>query len=252
MLPKVLREQTTIVAPKKEIFKLSAQYVSGVPEYIPQPDPDMKIGDKRAWILEEFHRRGEEKIIMLDDDLRFATRISETDWHLREIKGEELIPEFERIAERLSPETPHAGFGQRQGNNQLEEVGWKSPGKMCYALGYYLPVVIKECVFRRIALREDMELALQLLVKGYPNAVYHTTVVDQRGYDKPGGTSFERTVEISNAEAHKLKELFPSYVSTVERAYKASTPRVEVIVQWQKALEDGRRYRAQIEATAVS
>jgi hypothetical protein len=242
-LPASLRERTSVVCPKKEVFKLSAQYVTGIPEYVAQPDSDWKIAEKRAWILEEWHRRGYEKIIMLDDDLRFATRVSENDWHLKEIRGEDLVPEFQRIEDKLGPEFPHVGFGQRQGNNQLEEVGWRSPGKMCYALGYYLPVVLKECELRRIALREDMELSLQLLLKGYPNAIWTTTVVDQRGYDKPGGTSNERTVEISNAEARRLAELFPGYVSTVERAYKASVPRIEVVVQWQKALEDGQRRR---------
>jgi hypothetical protein len=210
---------------------------------IPQPDPNWKISDKRAWILEHWFAEGFDKIIMLDDDLRFATRVTENDWHLKEIRGEELAAEFNRIEEKLGPEFPHVGFGQRQGNNQLEEVGWRSPGKMCYALGYYLPVVLKECVLRRIALREDMELSLQLLLKGYANAVWQTTVVDQRGYDWPGGTKDERTVEISNSEAKKLAGLFPGYVSTVERAYKSSVPRVEVVVQWKKALEDGQRLR---------
>jgi hypothetical protein len=210
----------------------------------PQPDPAWRIHEKRAWILEHWFAEGFDKIIMLDDDLRFATRMNENDWHLKEIQGNDLAAEFNRIEEKLGPEFPHVGFGQRQGNNQLEEVGWRSPGKMCYALGYYLPTVLKECVLRRIALREDMELSLQLLVKGYPNAVWQTTVVDQRGYDWPGGTKDERTVEISNAEAKKLADLFPNYVSTVERAYKSSVPRVEVVVQWKKALEDGQRLRA--------
>jgi hypothetical protein len=186
---------------------------------------------------------------MLDDDLRFATRISESDWHLREIKGEELSIQFQRLEEKLGPEFPHVGFGPRQGNNQLEEVGWKSPGKMCYALGYYLPVVLKECELGRIHLREDMELSLQLLLKGYPNAILTETTVDQRGYDKPGGTSSERSVEHSNAEAKKLEAMFPQYVSTVERAYKASLPRIEVVVQWAKALQDGQARRASIQAS---
>ena len=238
-----LIRRTTIVCPKKEYnhFRgLRTDY-----DVVAQPDPDMKIAEKRAWIMEEWHRQGHEKIIMLDDDLRFATRKSEGDWKLKEIIGDDLIPEFKRIEEKLGPDCPHAGFGQRQGNNRLESVGWKSPGKIVYALGYYLPVVVKECKFGRVNLREDMELALQLLLKGYSNAVWNTTVVDQREYGKGGGTSNERTVEISNAEAQKLASLFPGYVSTVEREYKASTPRIEVVIQWQKALEDGQRRRTQ-------
>lgn len=236
-----LIKNTTLVCPKKEVFKLSGLRDDLKVEA--QPDDTWKIHQKRAWILAEWGRRGYDKIIMLDDDLRFATRISIDDWHLREIRGGELLLEFNRLEEKLGPDYPHVGFGPRQGNNQLEEVGWKSPGKMCYALGYYLPVVLKECELGRIHLREDMELSLQLLLKGYPNAILTEVTVDQRGYDKPGGTSDERTVELSNAEAKKLAAMFPGYVSTVERQYKASLPRIEVMVQWMKALEDGKRAR---------
>jgi len=208
-----------------------------------QPDPSWTIAQKRKWIIEEWATMGYEKIIMLDDDLRFATRMSDTDWHLKEIRGKELIPEFERLELMLSREVPHVGFGPRQGNNTMEEVGWKSPGKMCYSLGYYLPVVAQEVELGRIETREDMDVTLQLLRKGYPNAIWHTTVNDQRKFDAPGGATDERTMERSNDDAIKLSELHPGYVSTVKKDYKASVPRVEVIVQWQKALEDGVRSR---------
>lgn len=238
-LPKELREITTIIAPKKELFKLSSMFIDSPPEYVAQPDPEWTIAQKRSWIFQWANEQGYDKIIMLDDDLRFSTRISDDDWHLREIAGSELLPEFERIRDKLGPEFPHVGFGQRQGNQTLTEVGWKSPGKMCYALAYHVPTVLKECEFNRIALREDMELSLQLLLKGYPNAIWTQTVVDQRKFDAPGGCSSERTIEKSNAEAMKLVELFPDYVSVVERSYKASVPRIEVVCQWQRALQAG-------------
>ena len=50
--------------------------------------------------------------------------------------------------------------------------------------------------------------------------------------------------QISNAEARKLAELFPDYVSVVQRDYNASVPRLEVVVQWQRALEEGQRRRS--------
>jgi hypothetical protein len=255
--PKELREITTVVAPQKEMFKLSKMYFDHQPEYVAQPDPDWTIAEKRAWIFQWAHEQGYDKIFMLDDDLRFSTRISEGDWHLREIAGKELMPEFERIRDKLGPEFPHVGLGQRQGNQTLKEVGWKVPGKMCYALGYHVPTVMKECIFNRVALREDMELSLQLLLKGYPNAIWTQTVTDQREYgggkkfDKTGGCGIERTVEKSNAEAKKLAELFPGYVSITQREYEASIPRLEVIVQWQKALQDGLAKRASTKASSV-
>jgi hypothetical protein len=109
---------------------------------------------------------------------------------------------------------------------------------MIYSLGYFLPIVVKECELGRIETREDMDITLQLLRKGYPNAVWHTTVNDQKS-NAPGGCSTYRTTESWNADAYKLQRLHPGYVSVVERTYEQST-RLEVICQWQRALEDGR------------
>jgi hypothetical protein len=149
------------------------------------------------------------------------------------------MPEFERIEEKLSPEFPHVGFGPRQGNNTLKDVGWKTPSRMIYSLGHFLPIVVKECELGRIETREDMDLTLQLLRKGYPNAVWGTTVADQRQYDAPGGATNERTIESSNADAYKLAQLHPGYVDVVEKPYSTSVPRKEVRCRWKKALEDG-------------
>ena len=245
--PTELRQCTTIVCPQKEVFTLSG--MDDFTKVIAQPDPNWTIAQKRKWIIEHWYKAGCTKILMLDDDLRFSTRISETDWHLKEIRGKDLIPEFERLAEKLSPEVPHVGFGPRQGNNNLEEVGWKTPGKMCYSLGYYLPIVATEVELGRIETREDMDITLQLLLKGYPNAVWQTTVNDQRKYDAPGGATNERTIESSNADAYKLVDLHPGYVSTTEKKYTASVPRIEVICQWGKAYEDGQRNRASKQTT---
>ena len=68
-----LKKHTTIVCPQREVFALS-----GHSEYLrveAQPDPDCTIAQKRRWIMEEWHRRGIEKIMMLDDDY-FATTVS--------------------------------------------------------------------------------------------------------------------------------------------------------------------------------
>jgi hypothetical protein len=244
--PRELRELTTIICPKKEHFAISGMDTGE--EVLAQPESVTTIARKRAWIMQDLCKeRGWDKILMLDDDLRFATRISEGDWHLREVKGKELIPDIERIRDKLGDEFPHVGFGVRQGNNRLTEVGWKTPGKMCYSLGYYLPVVLKEAHPFILETREDMILSLQLLLKGYPNAIWNTTVVDQKEFGGTGGAAIERTMERSNDDAEKFAQLFPGYVSVVQKAYKSSIPRKEVMVQWVKALENGRRIRATTE-----
>jgi hypothetical protein len=238
-LPRELRKRTTIVCPESEAVALSYEHADV--EIVVQPDPAWAISRKRAWIMRTWLEAGYDKIIMLDDDLTFSTRISKNGTRLRPIRGEELILEFERLANKLGPACPHVGFGPRQLNHK-KKAGWQSPGKMVYSLGYFLPIVVKECELGRIETREDYDVNLQLLRKGYANAVWHTTVTDQREFDAPGGATDERTIERSNADAYKLAELHPGYVRVEHKSYKKSVPRLEPICQWKKALEDGRKY----------
>src|SRR5262245_48041327 len=93
-LPSELRKRTTLVCPKREASGLYRLYPDV--EIVVEPYPNMKLAQKREWIVHEWFKCGYDKILLLDDDLSFATRISEDDWHLRTIQGEELIPEFER------------------------------------------------------------------------------------------------------------------------------------------------------------
>jgi hypothetical protein len=237
-LPPELRKRTTLVCPKHEGVRLASLYEDV--EIVVQPESVLTIAKKREWIVREWLRAGYDKIIMLDDDLTFFTRKRPNDTRLWPIQGDALIPEFKRIEDKLGPDFPHVGFDQRKGNNWHKQGGWKSPGKICTTLGYYLPVVSK-CRFDLVEVREDYCVALQLLLKGYPNAVWTETAVNWL-YDAPGGISTQRTVEKSNAEARKLKALFPDYVSVVQRNYKA-VPRLETMCQWKKALEYGLKHR---------
>lgn len=251
-LPKELMSRTTLVCPQKEygyLRSLREDY-----DVVVQPNPDWYLPEKRDWVIQEWVRRGCDKVVLLDDDLRFAIRKSKDDWHLRPITSEELIAEFQRLEDKLGPEFPHVGFAQRQGNNVIQEAGWKIPGKQVCMMAYYLPIVAKEVKWDLVVCRGDMCATLQLLLKGYPNAVWTETVHDQRQFDAPGGCSRYRTVEMLNSEARKFANLFPGYVSIAEKEYnkgtsksdkKDSAIRLELIIQWQKALMEGQRVRDQ-------
>jgi hypothetical protein len=237
-LPRELLKRTTLVCPRREASELCRLYKDV--EIVIEPYPNMKIAQARQWIVQTWFRSGYTKIIMLDDDLVFATRISADDWHL---EGEELIPEFQRIEDKLGPACPHAGFGVRQ-NNHVAGQGWKIAARMCHSLAYYLPIAAKEARFDVIALREDFAFTLQLLLKGHCNAVWNETVVNQVT-DAPGGCSTYRDPEMNNTEAEKLAALFPGYVRVVPKGYRDG-PRLEVHCQWQKALRDGRSQKINI------
>src|SRR5262250_1483236 len=137
VVPRELLSRTTLVCPQQEQRRLAR--LDDDIEVIAQPDANMRIAAKRAWIVQWCLDRGFEKILMLDDDLVFSTRKGPDVKGLRKIRGKELLREFDRLEEKLSRECPHVGFGARQGNDKLEEVGWQSPGRMRCVLAYFLP-----------------------------------------------------------------------------------------------------------------
>lgn len=220
--------RVVLVATRKEAKKLERKWE--VPVLV-QPDEVTNIAQKRAWIIEQCRY---ERMIMLDDDLRFCFR--------PDFKVPKLItvpPDHEgACAEWLNIERAlefyaHVGMGARMGA-QSKQFKWQFNTRMMYVLGYQTRVIQKECNLGSIRTREDMDYTLQLLQKGYRNLVNYRLLVDQT-YAKAGGMTEERTIERSNKDAFKLAKRFPGLVATKEKEYKQSIPRVEVVVAWRKA-----------------
>lgn len=235
-LPDELKSKTSIVAPQSETFFHRNNHP--LCEVIPQPDPKMGIAEKRKWIM---GIATDDKIVMLDDDLRFAMRREDDPGKFRKAEPADVLKAFAELEEALSEEIPHAGFSVRGSGigDAAKRGGWQTTGKrMIYSLGYHVPTVKEHAIFGRIENHEDMDICLQLLTKGFPNAVNFSFVTDQ-AFGKAGGCTDERTVESNNVGSYRLAELFPDYVKVSEKDYKASVPRIEVVVQWQKALQFG-------------
>lgn len=227
-LPPAWQDRTTFVVDPQDEAVLERTVQRG---YILVHPPEITtIAQKRAWLLRTFPA---EHIVMLDDDLTFHIRQSPEDAQLSPATPEEVGVGLQALLQQLQTGYVHAGFSPRQ-NNNTRPAGWIENTRMMYVLGYHVPTVQAECELGRIEHREDIDLTLQLLQKGYKNAVLTTLCVDQR-YNNPGGASVHRTMEASNADAERLAELFPGLVKVVERAYKGSVPRKEVICYWQKA-----------------
>jgi hypothetical protein len=58
-----------------------------------------------------------------------------------------------------------------------------------------------------------------------------------------GGVKSQRKFSSSNDDAELLASWFPKFVKVVERAYKQSVPRKEVVVAWKKAYAYGAERR---------
>lgn len=246
-LPPELQEQAIIVCPKDEIGRhdVECRYDKIKTNFLAQPDDIKFIADKRKWIVEQCP---EDKLVMLDDDLRFAVRREDNPGLFRKATNEDVLTAFKELAEILSEETPHAGFAARGMSigDAAKRGGWQESKRAMYVLGFYLPIARFWAEWGRIRIREDFDITLQLLSMGFPNRVNYSFVTDQKAFTPGGGDSpLERTVDISNAAARQLQELHPDYVTLSEKTFANSPSRTEVIIQWIKAYEDGKRFRIQ-------
>lgn len=249
-LSAALRKITVIVCPEKEV----RYHQSNHPQctVVAQPDPEWLIYQKRRWIMENAKKVfGTDKLVMLDDDLRFCLRREDDPKKFLTATPVQTERAFKELEEQLSPATPHAGFAARGGgiSAAAQRGGWQQAKRMMYVLGYHVPTVMKNCDPFRIETREDMDVSLQLLRKGLPNVVNYSFVVDQK-FGSPGGASLERDFERANRDAERLAELHPGFVRVVQKAdigrglSEAARTRLEVVVQWQKALQSGQQHGA--------
>src|SRR3990167_54603 len=177
-LPKQLYHKVYLVCPEKEKFWHQQNHSQITVNT--QPDPDMGISAKRKWIIDT---TDDEKIVMLDDDLRFAYRRTDNPTLFRKAEEADLLEAFQQLENILSPEIPHAGFAVRgSGIGAAAQVGgWQTTGKRAmYSLAYYLPTVKANAEFGRLSTHEDIDVTLQLLRKGFPNAINFSFVTDQK------------------------------------------------------------------------
>lgn len=241
-LSKKVREETVFVCDARDARRLS---FLGTINTMIVPESVRTIADKMAWI---FQNIGEEKILLLDDDLRFSMH---RDWDgtgkITVASETEIDHFFGQIDEMLSL-YPAVGISCRQANyggrdydgktktwRHVEKDKVEKNGKLMYAIGYHVPTVLRECELNRIEYRADYDYILQLLRKGYENRCLLEFCVDQT-YNNPGGCSEQRTVERNNEDADKLVALHPGLVRVVEKEYKGSLHRKECVVSWKKAL----------------
>lgn len=237
-LPADLQIEAVLVCPESEAAAHRKEFP--YTEVLVQPEDIFSIGQKRQWIVERAKTEGIERVVMLDDDLRFAVRRVDDPGLFRKAEDEDILGAFAELAAILDAELPHAGFSARGAGigNSAKKGGWQLGKRMMYVLGYHVETVLNNAIFGRIDTHEDMDICLQLLSAGFPNMVNFSFVVDQK-FGSPGGCSDERTIEKSNADCEKLQSFHPEYVRVEEKTYIASTPRKEVVCSWQKAMYDG-------------
>ena len=232
--PPALHKYVWLCCVAEEMSPLMA--ATGHDQFFTQPSAVTTIHQKREFIMQWCKKKGVEKVMMLDDDMF---------WQARGLKG--LIKEYAtekhivgamKEMSKLLGEFAHAGFSSRLGNNRVAS-DYARTTRMMHSLGYNVAAYHEAGArFDRVHGKEDFDVTLQLLKKGYDNVVVYHTCISPGKYDAPGGCSTERTLETANANAQKLKDFHPDHVSVVHKEFK-NNPRLEVMMKWKKAFEHG-------------
>ena len=198
------------------------------------------IAATRRWIGEEARRRGEDRFIMLDDDIKFLIRKSPEVWNLREATVSETETML-RVVWDLLDRYGHVGISAREGQAHMglgDVTDVSENTRTLRALAYRTEDFLS-VEHGRVDVMEDFDVNLQLLRRGIPNANTIYFAQGQRMTNAPGGCSTYRDHEVHERSAHRLAELHEPFVRTRQKKNKTDRDgfgtRTEVTIYWKRA-----------------
>lgn len=203
------------------------------------------IGETRLWIGRIAQAWGLEKFVMLDDDLRFFTRIDEHGTKLRKSTQEDTLDMLRAVEGVLDSGCALAGISARQGNNHAGEGprpllahNTRTNGATGVRTKEFLSVE-----HNRVKVMEDFDVSIQLLRAGHENATVFYWAYDQNQTNAVGGCSSYRTHAIQHESAVKLQELHGEKLVRLRQKQNKTGgefgTRTEVTVYWKKAAAEG-------------
>lgn len=199
--------------------------------------PDIGIGKTRQWIIDN---SPDPHVLMLDDDLVFATRRADDPTKFTPSTEKDKIDMFTEVDHLMKTGVVHGGIATREGGNR-DTALYKFNSRALRALFYNTDVMKKHGVrFDRIKYMEDFDVALQLLTLNEASLIVNSWVHNQGGSNTDGGCSGTRTKEAQAEAAHGLKALHPDFVTVVEKTTKTAWgggTRTDVRIQWKRAYE---------------
>lgn len=178
-----------------------------------------------------------DKVLMLDDDLNNWAERVEVGGKVKFLRSYTAPLMAVRYVDQLLDTCTHAAIGHRQMANTQPflNIG----GRALRALAYRADTVRDMGLRYELEVMEDFEMTLKLLTRGHANAIFYGVVQDQKGSDMPGGCQGLRTLELHNECARRLAAMFPDYVKLKEVGGWDLGTRLDVTVQWKKALNHG-------------
>lgn len=195
------------------------------------------IGPTRQYILDTANT---DKLVMLDDDLRFDTRRSDAPNKFVPSTPADVDAMFAKLDEVIGKAHPHGSITAREGGNRYT-TAFLHNTRMLRALAYHVPTFRKHGFrYDRLPVMEDFDVTLQMLRAGLSNIVINNWVQGQNMSGADGGCSTYRDMKMQAAGAMGLKKLHPDFVTVVEKTTKnawGGATRLDVIIGWKKAYE---------------
>lgn len=228
-LPLPIQQHTKLVVPWEE----RAAYEKHYPIYT-SPIVVRDVAKARQWLANTVP----EKMLMLDDDLTFATRRVDNPTRFNNATPAEIEETVAHIFTLLT-DYAHVGMASREGGNRnIQRFAHNT--RMTRVLAYDCDVLRRHKIrFDAMPLMEDFHVTLSLLRKGHDNCLVNYMVHNQYGSNTAGGCSQYRTPALQSLAANLLYEHHPAFVKVVKKQTKTAwggQSRDDVIVQWKRAL----------------
>ncbi len=206
------------------------------PEEHPYPSIQVSannLAEKRQCIMNE---AGFEKVVMLDDDLRFRARTEEN--RFLKATPSKLFSMF-KIIDGMLDHYAQVGVAD-EFMAQHRPRGWTVGGRYNQLLAFN-PMIFPECMpqFRQVSV-EEQDFNLQLLTQGYPACVINEWTKTEVPYAK-GGCSSYRDGDNEERCFREFADRWPGLVQLRESNTTASGLRVQI--SWKKALAAGKEVR---------
>jgi glycosyltransferase involved in cell wall biosynthesis len=238
-LPMEWREQTTIVVGEGE----KLDYKKRFPRYANIVEcPKSGIGKVRQWIIDNTDAK---YVLMMDDDLRFATRVKKGEVKLRPCDQEDVNDILETLfGYMMRDKFVHVGLAKRTEASFFlcdHRIVVRQNNVHGFNVRKMRSLKRKGVRFDKMELMEDFHVTLRLFELGYPNKVLFDYTWDQRGSNYRGGCSTYRTAKAQKRAALALAEMHPGTVEVVKKEVKAAASwkdmktRYDVRIQWRKS-----------------
>lgn len=241
-LPDSIKGRVYLVCPPEEVEAHSQ--LDNIQKIIPTPSHVKNYSDKFKWILEDGMQDGNDKCVILDDDLKFSIPVIRQDGKRRlQTLQDGALPikaGFEYM-EYLLDDTALVSFHPRQ-MGHTKEPPYSENGKVVCIQGINRKLVGSIPDLNKFPILADVVLNATLLSRGQGNKIITTLFIDWYPCQAPGGCSLTRTPEIQAEACYWLEERFGPYIKAVEKEAKSGWlggKRVDFRGQWKRLYEAG-------------